>query len=120
MTDADPAALIAEVRRALDDAERELADMPFFVRPLIRRGFASRTGRSYDDWRKALDRVTALGRAARDLVPDLEKLAENFRTAPVRAARGPAGSSPEAMREIEARSAARQGAVRALLSWMTS
>lgn len=120
MTDADPVALIAAVRAAIDEAERELAEMPFFVRPLVRRGFASRTGRSYDDWRKALDRVTALGRAARDVAADLDRLADNFRTAPQRATRGPAGSSPDAMRMIEARSHAREQAVRALHAWLTS
>ncbi|HTJ46892.1 MAG TPA: hypothetical protein VL463_32535 [Kofleriaceae bacterium] len=116
----DPAALIAEVEQAIDDAERELAEMPFFVRPLVRRGFASRTGRSYDDWRKALERITALGRAERALAGDLDKLAENFRTAPERAARGPAGSSPTAMRVIEERAAARARAVVALRDWLIS
>ncbi len=102
--------LAAAVIRALDDSEAELREMPFFVRPLVRRGLASRTGRSFDDWRRAL---TA---PAPDLLDGLARLADHFRTAPERARRGPAGRSTEAMQVIQARADAREGAVRALIA----
>jgi hypothetical protein len=106
----ESAALAAAVRRAIDDAEAELEDMPFFVRPLVRRGFASRTGRSYDEWR------AALAAPAPALVDDLAKLADNFATAPERARKGPAGSSADAMKLIAERCAARERAVHALIA----
>jgi hypothetical protein len=104
------AAAVVGVRVAIDDAERELEDMPFFVRPMVKRGLASRTGRSFDEWRAALAAPTAA------LVPDLEKLADNFATAPERARKGPAGQSAQAMQLIEQRAAARADAVRALIA----
>jgi len=102
--------LAAAVQRALDDSEAELKDMPFFVRPMVRRGLASRTGRSFDEWRAALRSPSAA------LVGDLEQLADHFRTAPERAKRGPAGRSDEAMAIISARAASREAAVRALIA----
>ncbi len=110
MTTDHLASLVAAVRVAVEDSERELRDMPFFVRPMVRRGFASRTGKSYDEWKAALASPTAA------LVPALESLADNFATAPERAKRGPAGSSAQAMKLIEERGAARAEAVRALIA----
>jgi hypothetical protein len=110
------AALAAAVVRALDDSEAELKDMPFFVRPMVRRGLAQRTGRSFDQWRSALLALTTKAAApAPELAGELAQLADHFRTAPERAKRGPAGSSDEAMRVIAARAAAREAAVRALI-----
>ena len=40
----DRPALVAAVVRVLDDTEREYAQMPFFVRPMVRRGLEKRTG----------------------------------------------------------------------------
>ena len=108
--DARLASLVVAVKLAVDDAERELREMPFFVRPMVRHGFASRTGRSYDEWRAALAAPTAA------LVGDLALLADNFASAPERARRGPAGRSAQAMALIEQRSAARADAVRALIA----
>jgi hypothetical protein len=104
------ASLVAAVRVAVEDSERELRDMPFLIRPMVRRGFTSRTGRTYDEWKAALANVDAA------LIPALESLADNFATAPERARRGPAGSSAQAMKLIEERSAARADAVRALIA----
>ena len=109
------AATVVGVKLAIDDAERELKDMPFFVRPMVKRGFAQRTGKSYDEWRAAL--ASEPGPA---LVADLEKLADNFATAPERARKGPAGQSAQAMQLIEQRSAARADAVRALIAALRS
>jgi hypothetical protein len=110
MSDARLASLVAAVRVAVEDAERDLREMPFLIRPMVRRGFASRTGRSYDEWKQALAAPTAA------LIGDLESLADNFATAPTRAKRGPAGSNAQAMKLIEERSAARADAVRALIA----
>ena len=117
------AALARALRQAVDDAEAELARMPFFVRPMVKHGFASRTGRSYGAWRDVLDAVAAAGTpaAARarqpDLAGDLERLAENFRTAPERARKG-MGADAEAMRAVEERARAREAAARALAAWL--
>jgi hypothetical protein len=104
------AATVVGVRVAIDDAERDLKDMPFFVRPMVKRGFSQRTGRSYDEWRAVLAAPTAA------LVADLETLAEYFATAPERARKGPAGQSAQIMQLIEQRAASRADAVRALIA----
>ena len=58
-TSAELAVLVAAVRGAIDDAERELSRMPFFVRPMARKGFSSRTGLTYDEWREHLGALRA-------------------------------------------------------------
>jgi len=121
----DGAALVRAVRQAVDDAEADLGRMPFFVRPMAKRGFAGRTGRSHADWRALLDEVAAAGTAAAArarhpaLAGDLDRLAESFRTAPERA-RKAMGGNAEAMRQVEERSAAREAAVRALAAWLAA
>jgi hypothetical protein len=75
--------------------------MPFFVRPMVKRGYKKRTGRSLEEWKAAAtglvrrlesadETVTQAGVVGPDaeLTKDLGRLAENFRTAPDRAARG--------------------------------
>jgi hypothetical protein len=105
------AALVAAVVAVLDDTEREYAQMPFFVRPMVRRGLAKRTGRDLAEWRAAL---TGLGaRPAPELVAPLADLAEHYRGAPERARRG-MGARPDELRAIEERSTARAAAVLAL------
>ena len=104
------ASLVAAVQLAVDDIERELSDVPFFMRGRVKRGFEERTGRTHAEWRAALAQVETIDRA------DLERLFDHFVTTPDRARRGPAGNSATAMRIIEARSTARADAVRALIT----
>lgn len=104
-------ALVAAVVAALDDTEREYAQMPFFVRPMVRRGFAKRTGRDLAEWRVVLTHLG--GRPAPELLAPLAALADHYRGAPERARRG-MGARPDELRAIEARSAARAAAVEAL------
>jgi hypothetical protein len=107
----DRPALVAAVVRALDDTEREYAQMPFFVRPMVRRGFEKRTGHDLAGWRALLARVG--DRPAPELDRPLAALAEHYRGAPERARRG-MGARPDELREVEARSTARAAAVEAL------
>lgn len=50
----DPVTLVAALRNTLEDTGRDFSSMPFFVRPMVRGGFAKRTGQS-------LDRLAGLG-----------------------------------------------------------
>ena len=104
------ASLVAAVRVAIEDSERELREVPFFIRGRVKRGFEERTGRTYDEWKAALVSPSAA------LIPALEALADHFATTPERAKRGPAGESAQAMKLIEERSASRAEAVRALIA----
>jgi hypothetical protein len=126
MSDASPypAQLVQALRAALDGIDGDLARMPFFVRPMARRGFTGRTGLDQEGWRQlagALERDVAGGASAADvrqrhpeLRARLEALAENFRAAPERAQKG-MGSAPPGL--VEA-SREREQAVRALLAWI--
>jgi len=78
------ASAIAAVRRVLDETEQEYRQMPFFVRPMVRRGFAKRTGHDFASWRALLDEAVQ-GRSPAALVPALAALAEHYRGAPARA-----------------------------------
>lgn len=111
----EPAALaplFAAVHRALDDNEAEYAEMPFFVRPIVRRGLVKRTGRDLAGWRATLT-AAARGPIAADLVAGLAALAEHYRGAPARAQRG-MGATPAQLAIVVARSQARAAAVTAL------
>lgn len=116
-----PLALARAVLAAIDDSERSLGRMPFFVRPMARRGFASRTGLTHEAWRQRLAELGAgdTPAAARarwaDLEAALERLAADFRGAPERAAKGM--NDPEVLREVRAQSQQRAAAVDALLAW---
>jgi len=120
-TSAELAVLVAAVRGAIDDAERELSRMPFFVRPMARKGFSSRTGLTYDEWREHLGALRAgdspsTARARwTGLEAALQRLADDFRTAPERAAKGM--RDPVVLNEVRERSVARVKAVDALLAW---
>jgi hypothetical protein len=122
----DPVLLIAALRNALEDTERDFSSIPFFVRPMVRRGFASRTGRSLDEW---LSLASALATQVKaDASParvsegqprlreGLEQLAENYRTAPERAAKGMGALA--GTQRIQESSRRREDAVRALLAWL--
>ncbi|MCK6552017.1 hypothetical protein L6R52_39665 [Myxococcota bacterium] len=116
----DPSALAAAVLRAVEETERDLERMPFFVRPMVRAGFNRRTGLNVDEWRASLGGVRAddaPDRLRRDLKPALLRLREHFRTAPERARRG-MGNDPRAIAEVTNRSRLRAEAVEALLAWI--
>lgn len=115
MTPPDRGALIAAVRSALEDTHAEYGRMPFFVRPMVRRGFARRTGHDLDGWRRLLLDAAAERGSSRELVAALELLAVHFDGAPARAQRG-MGARPDELREVTRRSEARAAAVRALVA----
>lgn len=105
-------AAVDAVRKALDDTEADWGELPFFVRPMVKRGFASRTGHDLAGWRSLLADA-ARGRAPAGLAGALELLAEHFRGAGERAKKGMGGSA-EQQAAIEARNAPRVAAALAL------
>lgn len=119
-----PDTLALAVRRAVDDSVADLARMPFFARPFVRAGFARRTGMDAEEWTVRLASVRAGDTPASVRVrwPDaaevLGKLADHFRTAPERAARGM--NDPAALRRVTEQSKMRADAVDALIAWLRS
>lgn len=118
------ARLVGELRVAIAESQRELKNMPALVRPMVRRGFARRTGLSFDDWDRTMaDLLRRLDSGATssnqllagrlDLVALLERLADNYRTAPERAARFM--RNEDTLQRVRASSAAREQAARALV-----
>lgn len=110
----EAAALTRELGREVAEARGDLGRMPFFVRPMVKRGFRKRTGKTMQEWESLCAAVAGeleAGDAAavkrRRLVPDLERLRENFRTAPERAERG-MGSDAAAMAAVRERSSRRE------------
>lgn len=79
----------------LKDTRADIDRMPIFVRPMARRGYQKRTGMSFAEWERFADDLQRrLGgdrhRAKTirsDTVHYLERLIENYRTAPQRAAK---------------------------------
>lgn len=110
--DADLLAKLTAVETALAETEHEYAQMPFFVRPMVRRGFAKRTGRDFAAWR-ALLADARRGQRTGELATALEALAEHYRGAPERARRG-MGATVDQMVAVEQRSRARAEATAAL------
>jgi len=104
--------LATVVRTVLEETHVEYAQMPFFVRPMVRRGFVKRTGHDLAAWARLLE-AAARGEVASGLGASLARLAGHYDTAPDRAKRG-MGARPEELREVERRSATRAAAVRAL------
>jgi hypothetical protein len=102
----------AALDAALAETEREYAQMPFFVRPLVKRGFAKRTGRDFAAWR-ALLADGRRGQRTRELIDALAALAEHYRGAPERAKRG-MGATANQLVIVEQRSRARAEAALAL------
>lgn len=98
-------ALIATLQRVLDDTEGEYAQMPFFVRPMVRRGFVKRSGRDFAAWRSALT-AAEHGVIGADLATGLAALAAHYQGAPARARRG-MGATGAQLEEIERRSRTR-------------
>lgn len=90
----DLSTLIGAVETVLTETEQEYAQMPFFVRPMVRRGFTKRTGRDFSAWR-ALLADAHRGQRTAELAAALAALAEHYRGAPERAKRGMGASSAE-------------------------
>lgn len=118
--------LAEQLLEVLEDTIEDLSLMPFFVRPMVRRGYKKRTGRSLEEWlasaRRLIERlgddaVTLAGVTAGDagLTGDLAALEENYRTAPRRAARGMRSTTPATLRVLEQRMERRQTTVAELL-----
>lgn len=104
--------LITTVDIALAETEREYAQMPFFIRPMIKRGFTKRTGRDFAAWH-ALLAAARRGESPAELPEALDALAEHYRGAPARARRG-MGASAAQLAIVEQRSRARAKAADAL------
>ncbi|MBK9037253.1 MAG: hypothetical protein IPL61_39425 [Myxococcales bacterium] len=118
MTATDLAAAVAAVARAIDDTERDWGELPFFVRPMVRRGFTQRTGRDVAGWR-ALLAAAARGTLAPELPAALAALIDNYRGAPERARKGMGGSADQ-VAAIEARLRPRIEAAEALRARLTA
>jgi hypothetical protein len=126
-TTSAPVTLVAALRNILEDTERDFGSMPFFVKPMVRRGFASRTGQTLEAWRQLaselLAEVSSGAEPARvrerhpRLREQLEQLAENYRTAPERASRG-MGALTGTLQAVQESSRRREEAVRALIAWL--
>jgi hypothetical protein len=108
----DLASLIAAVETALAETEAEYAEIPFFVRPMVRRGFEKRTGRDLAAWR-ALLADARRGLRTRELADALAALADHYAGAPARAQRGMGGTAAQ-LAVVEQRSRARGEASLAL------
>jgi hypothetical protein len=104
--------LITALDAALTETAGEYAQMPFFVRPMVRRGFVKRTGRDFAAWH-ALLADARRGQRLRELAEALSALAEHYRGAPERAKRG-MGATPAQLTIVEQRSRARAEAAHAL------
>ncbi|MBN1204730.1 MAG: hypothetical protein JXB05_07380, partial [Myxococcaceae bacterium] len=106
-TSSDPFSLLSALRNVLDETERDFTSMPFFIRPMVRRGFASRTGMSLDAWQRLAQELLSQVRSGAEpsqvrerhprLREALGQLAENYRTAPERASRGMGGGALQAV-----------------------
>ncbi len=117
MSDARATA-IAAVVQAIDDTEADWGQLPFFVRPMVRRGFVSRTGRDVAGWRTLLA-AAARGAPPPELPAALDLLVEHFRGAGERAKKG-MGATAAQLAMIEARNAPRIAAALALRALLTA
>ncbi|HEY5947804.1 MAG TPA: hypothetical protein VIV40_20025 [Kofleriaceae bacterium] len=110
--------LIAAVESALAETEAEYAQLPFFVRPMVKRGFAKRTGHDFEQWRALLADLRR-GQQPPAAHRALAALAEHYLGAPERAKRG-MGATAAQMQMIEQRSQQRRSAVLALAAALGS
>lgn len=123
----DPVTLVAALRNTLEDTVRDFSSMPFFIRPMVRGGFAKRTGQSLEEWQRLASALLAevkpdTGPAqVRERHPrlreQLEQLAGNYRTAPERASKG-MGALAGTLQRVQESSRRREEAVRALIAWL--
>ncbi|PTL77217.1 hypothetical protein [Vitiosangium sp. GDMCC 1.1324] len=123
----DPVTLAAALRNTLEDTARDFSSMPFFIRPMVRRGFANRTGRSLEEWQQLASALVLevkpdtgpaqLRERHPRLREHLEQLAENYRTAPERASKG-MGALAGTLQRVQEASRRREEAVRALIAWL--
>ncbi len=107
---------IENLARALADTQKEFGSMPIFVRPMVNKGFTKRTGLKLSEWqemaRELETRVSAgeslddIGNSKPKLRGQLEKLAENYASAPQRAAKM-MGRIPAILEKIKRNSAQR-------------
>lgn len=122
---AKAAELSSRLVDAIDATARDLDRMPFFVRPMVKRGFAKRTGRSLGQWRDLASQVRHATLSSPDigdallalrrhpnLRVDLEVLAKDYRDAPERARRAMKG---DALARATERSVERERIVRDLI-----
>jgi hypothetical protein len=118
------ARLVSELGDAIAESQRDLDNMPVFVRPMVRRGFGKRTGLSFKEWDRLMARLLDVAHRSQgsrkdflavrpDLESLLERLAESYRTAPDRAARFM--RNHDTLERVRQTSAARERAARALL-----
>lgn len=110
------------LRRALESTRGDLTSMPFFVRPMVKKGFARRTGATVDQWLERIGELITKIDAGRigdpgelrrhypELSASLAALADNFRTAPERAKRGMKGAGDKALELVRERSKRREQA----------
>lgn len=112
--------LARQLRGVIDETQSDIGRIPIFVRPMAKRGFAKRTGKSFAEWQRFADDLFARlidrerARTVRpDTVNQLRKLEHNYRTAPERAARFMKDAAMASM--VKERSSAREHAVRELI-----
>ncbi|MCY1079314.1 hypothetical protein [Archangium lansingense] len=123
----DPVTLVAALRNILEDTGHDFSSMPFFVRPMVRGGFAKRTGQSLEEWQRLASALLSDVKPGTEparvrehhprLREQLEQLAENYRTAPERASKG-MGALTGTLQRIQESSRRREEAVRALIAWL--
>lgn len=123
--DAELGAAVAGARRLaeiLSETQADIGRMPIFVRPMAKRGYSKRTGMSFSEWerfsRDLLQRLLGGRPRARtvraDTIQYLEKLSENYRTAPQRAAKFM--RDPATLATIRERTEARRRSVQELVA----
>ena len=125
----DEISAIQDLARALSDTKEDFGNMPIFDRPMAQKGFASRTGRKLAEWQELVSGIEArvsAGESLRDIANSqdelclqLEKLAENYATAPERAAKM-MGKIPGVLEKVKKSAAEREAWVRALLEQIGS
>lgn len=119
----DSRAMCAAVERAVKDTDVEVSSLPALIRPMVKVTVSSKSGRSLDDWLKALNALgvalekgDAPGDSDPRLAEDLGKLADYFVDAPSQ--RG--GSSDEKEKAARAERMLQRAAVtRALADTLT-
>ncbi len=118
----DVVALVRGVRDVISETQSDYGQMPVFVRPMAKRGFVKRTGKSCPEWETYADdlaaRVAGSAGATPEDVAQLKLLEDNYRTAPERAARFM--RDPAALAGVKVHSEEREKAVRALIEALES